>query len=72
MMETHDNTNTFVDVIDGAQYDRGLINPHFITNKDKGTAELDNPYVLLVENKIDNIRQIQGVLFFILSDIKLE
>ena len=70
MMETHDNTNTFVDVIDGAQYDRGLINPHFITNKDKGTAELDNPYVLLVENKIDNIRQIQGVLEFIIKGNK--
>tara|TARA_A100000172_G_scaffold78425_1_gene63991 strand:- start:614 stop:2170 length:1557 start_codon:yes stop_codon:yes gene_type:complete len=70
IMETHDENKTFVEVIKGAQYERGLTNPHFVTNKDKGTVELDNPYVLLVENKIENIRQIQGVLEFIIKGNK--
>ncbi len=62
MMETHDSPETIVEVVDGAQYDKGFKNPHFITNNDRGISELDNALVLLVENKIDNIRQIQGVL----------
>jgi len=70
IMETHDDTSTFVDLINGAQYERGLINPHFVTNNEKGTCELDDPYVLLVENKIDNIRQIQSVLEFIIKNNK--
>ena len=70
IMETHDENKTFVEVINGAQYERGLLNPHFITNKDKGTCELEDPYVLLVENKIENIRQIQGVLEFIIKSNK--
>ena len=70
VMETHDDTSTFVDLINGAQYERGLINPHFVTNNEKGTCELDDPYVLLVENKIDNIRQIQSVLEFIIKNNK--
>ena len=69
-METHDDNKTFVEVISGAQYERGLLNQHFITNKDKGVAELDNPYILLVENKIENIRQIQGVLEFVIKGNK--
>jgi chaperonin GroEL len=70
IMETHDENKTLVEVINGAQYERGLLNPHFITNQDKGTCELEDPYVLLVENKIENIRQIQGVLEFIIKGNK--
>ena len=70
MMETNDDTTTLVDVVDGAQYEKGLLNTHFINNKDKGSCELDNPYVLLVENNIENIRQIQGVLEFIIRGNK--
>ena len=69
-METHDEPNTLVEVVDGAQYEKGLKNLHFITNTDKGTAELEDVFVLLVENKIDNIRQIQGVLEFIIKHNK--
>jgi len=70
MMETHDLAETTVEVVDGAQYEKGVINPHFITNQDKGVAELDNALVLLVENKIDNIRQIQSVLEHVIKKNK--
>jgi len=70
MMETHDLPETTVEVVDGAQYDKGLKNPHFITNTDRGVAELHNALVLLVENKIDNIRQIQGVLEHVIKNNK--
>ena len=70
MMETNDDTTTLVDVVDGSQYEKGLLNSHFINNKDKGSCELENPYILLVENNIENIRQIQSVLEFIIRSNK--
>ena len=70
MMETHDAPETMVEVVDGAQYDKGFKNPHFITNNDRGTVELNNASVLIVENKIDNIRQIQGVLEHVIKKNK--
>jgi chaperonin GroEL len=68
IMETHDEPNTIVELVDGAQYEKGLKNPHFITNSEKGTAELEDVHVLLVENKIESIRQIQGVLEFVIKN----
>ena len=62
MMETNEQPETVVELIEGVQYDQPLKNDHFITNKEKGTAELDNPLVLIVESKVPNIRKIQGVL----------
>ena len=62
MMETHENPETSVDRIEGVQYEKGFYHGHFITNKDKGTAELENPLVLIVDSKIENIRKIQSVL----------
>jgi len=70
MMETHDEPTTIVEVIDGAQYEKGLKNPHFITNSDKGTSELENVCVLIMENKIENIRQIQNVLEYVIKENK--
>ena len=70
MMETHDSPETTVEVVNGAQYDKGFKNPHFITNNDRGIVELNNALVLLVENKIDNIRQIQGVLEHVIKTNK--
>ena len=67
MMETHDLPETIVEVVDGTQYDKGFANPHFITNQDRGVAELENAVVLLVENKIENIRQIQSVLEYVIK-----
>ena len=62
MMETNEQPETVVELIEGVQYDQALKNNHFITNKEKGTAELDNPLVLIVESQIPNVRKIQSVL----------
>ena len=70
MMETNDDTTTVVEVVDGAQYEKGLLNTHFVNNKEKNSCELDNPYILLIENSIENVRQIQSVLEFIIRTNK--
>jgi len=61
---------TIVELIEGVQYDQPLKNNHFITNKEKGTAELENPLVLIVESKIPNIRKIQAVLEYVIKNGK--
>ena len=70
IMETHELPETSVEKIEGVQYDRGFKNPHFITNKEKGVSELDNPLVLIVESQIENIRKIQGVLEYVIKNNK--
>jgi len=70
MMETSPNGQTEVEIVDGVQYDKGLTNSHFITNKQSKTAELENPLVLLIESPIDTIRQIQTVLEYVIKNNK--
>ena len=70
MMETNEQPFTEVELIEGVQYDQPLKNSHFITNKEKGAAELDNPLVLIVESKVSNIRKIQGVLEYVIKNNK--
>ena len=62
VMEPSAEGETSVEVVEGVEYNKGLLNPNFITNKDTGTAELDSPLVLLIDSKVDSIRQIQPVL----------
>ena len=62
LMEESPTEETYVDIVDGVQIDSGLTSPHFITDKDKQVAELDNPLVLVVMSEIPNIRKIQTVL----------
>ena len=69
-METSSDGTTAVEVVDGVQYNKGLTNSHFVTSKSQRVAELENPYVLLVESPIDNIRQIQSVLEFVIKGNK--
>ena len=69
-METNEQPETIVELIEGVQYDQALKNNHFITNKQKGTAELENPLVLIVESKIPNIRKIQSVLEHVIKNGK--
>jgi len=70
MMETNEQPETVVELIEGVQYDQALKNNHFITNKEKGTAELDNPLVLIVESVIPNVRKIQSVLEHVIKNGK--
>jgi len=70
MMETNEQPETVVELIEGVQYDQPLKNNHFITNKEKGTAELDNPLVLIVESQISTIRKIQSILEYIIKNNK--
>jgi chaperonin GroEL len=68
LMEESETEDTYVDVVDGAQIDSGLTSPHFITNTEKHTCELDNPYVLTVSSEIPNIRKIQGILEHVIKN----
>ena len=70
MMETASDGKTYVEVVDGVQYDKGLKNSHFITNKANKTAELEKPLVLLLESPVDTIRQIQSVLEYVIKNNK--
>ena len=62
LMEGSGTDETYVETVDGAQFDCGLTSPHFITNTDKQKAELDNPLILICMSEIPNIRKIQGIL----------
>jgi len=68
IMETNDQPETVVQLIEGLEYNHPLKSHHFITDTEKGTAELDNPLVLVVESKIENIRKIQNVLEYIIKN----
>ena len=70
MMETSTSADTEIEVIEGVQYDKGLVNSHFITNPNKRIAELENPVVLIIESPVESIRQIQSVLEHVIKTNK--
>ena len=69
-MEISNDEETSAEIVDGASIDKGLKNHHFINNKEKGTCELNNPLVLIVESKIPNVRKVQGILEYVIKNNK--
>ena len=67
LMEESDTNKTYVDFVDGVQFDSKLKSPHLATDKDKGICALENPYVLIVSSPIPNIRRIQNVLEYVIK-----
>ena len=51
-----------LDVVEGMQFDRGYLSPYFVTNQDAMTAELEDPFILIVDKKISNIRELLPAL----------
>ena len=61
-VEEAKGTDTTVDVVEGMQFDRGYQSPYFVTNPEKMIAELENPYILLVEKKISSMKDLLPIL----------
>jgi len=68
LMEESDTDETFIDIIDGVQFDSGLKSQHLITDKEKNKAELEKPLILLVDSEISTIRKIQAVLEYAIKN----
>ena len=54
--------DTYVDVVEGMQFERGYLSPYFVTDSDKMIADLENPYILLFDKKISNLQEILPIL----------
>lgn len=61
-VEEAKGTDTYVDVVEGMQFDRGYLSPYFVTNSEKMVAELENPFILLFEKKISTMKDLLPVL----------
>ena len=61
-VEEAKGTDTYVDVVEGMQFDRGYLSPYFVTDADKMIADLENPYILLFDKKIANLQEILPIL----------
>lgn len=61
-VEEAKGTETFVDVVEGMQFDRGYLSPYFVTNSEKMEVELDSPYILLYDKKVSSLKELLPVL----------
>ena len=61
-VEEAKGTDTYVDVVEGMQFDRGYLSPYFVTDSEKMTADLENPYILLFDKKISSMKDLLPVL----------
>ena len=69
-METSETDETYVDIVDGVQFDCGMTSPHFVTDTEKHEAILEEPLVLIVGSEIPNIRKIQPILEHVIKNKK--
>ena len=68
LMEESDDETTYVEIVDGVQFDSGLKSQHLATDDDKSKSQLDNPYVLIVASEVPNIRKIQAILEHVIKE----
>ncbi|HKI89823.1 MAG TPA: chaperonin GroEL, partial [Draconibacterium sp.] len=61
-IEESKGTETYVDVVEGMQFDRGYISPYFVTDTEKMAAELENPYILIHDKKISTMKDLLPIL----------
>jgi chaperonin GroEL len=61
-VEEAKGTDTTVEIVEGMQFDRGYISPYFVTNTEKMEVEMENPYVLIFDKKISNLKDMIGIL----------
>jgi len=61
-VEEAKGTETYVDVVEGMQFDRGYLSPYFVTNSEKMTTDLENPYILIFDKKISTMKDLMPIL----------
>lgn len=61
-VEEAKGTDTYVNVVEGMQFDRGYLSPYFVTNPEKMETELDNPYILLYDKKVSSLKELLPIL----------
>ena len=61
-VEEAKGTDTYVDVVEGMQFDRGYLSPYFVTNPEKMNVEIENPYILLYDKKVSSLKELLPVL----------
>tara|TARA_R110002073_G_scaffold220418_1_gene380552 strand:+ start:35056 stop:36693 length:1638 start_codon:yes stop_codon:yes gene_type:complete len=61
-VEEAKGTDTYVDIVEGMQFDRGYLSPYFVTDSEKMITDLDNPYILLYDKKISSMKDLLPVL----------
>ena len=61
-VEEAKSTDTFLETVEGMQFDRGYLSPYFVTNAESMEAEMENPYILIHEKKISNMKELLPVL----------
>ncbi len=61
-VEEAKGTDTYVDVVEGMQFDRGYLSPYFVTDSEKMTTDMENPYILLFDKKISSMKDLLPVL----------